>query len=121
MADKLGGEANVAAAQNLSKEALDEDMYKALLNDDKTYTLPNVGNEKVQKGINYVNEKILAPAQKATRDIINPDWRDGNGRKPKQDIVKEWRKNNPTGKPKECITDTGLNKNTVYKWWNRII
>ena len=73
MADKLGGEANVAAAQNLSKEALDEDMYKALLNDDKTYTLPNVGNEKVQKGINYVNEKILAPAQKATRDIIKGD------------------------------------------------
>lgn len=73
MADKLGGEANVAAAQNLSKEALDEDMYKALLNNDKTYTLPNVGNEKVQKGINYVNEKILAPAQKATRDIIKGD------------------------------------------------
>lgn len=73
MADKLGGEANVAAAQNLSKEALDEDMYKALLNDDKTYTLPNVGNEKVQKGINYVNEKILAPTQKATRDIIKGD------------------------------------------------
>ena len=71
--DKLGGEANAAAAQNLSKEALDEDMYKALLNDDKTYTLPNVGNEKVQKGINYVNEKILAPAQKATRDIIKGD------------------------------------------------
>ena len=68
--DKLGGEANAATAQNLSKEALDEDMYKALLNDDKTYTLPNVGNEKVQKGINYVNEKILAPAQKTTRDII---------------------------------------------------
>ena len=68
--DKLGGEANAAAAQNLSKEALDEDMYKALLNDDKTYTLPNIGNEKVQKGINYVNEKILAPAQKTTRDII---------------------------------------------------
>ena len=73
MTDKLGGEANVAVAQNLSKEALDEDMYKALLNDDKTYTLPNVGNEKIQKGINYVNENIIAPAQKATRDIIKGD------------------------------------------------
>ena len=73
IADKLGGEANVAAAQNLSKEALNEDMYKALLNDDKTYTLPNVGNEKIQKGINYVNENIIAPAQKATRDIIKGD------------------------------------------------
>ena len=73
MADKLGGEANVAAAQNLSKEALDEDMYKALLNDDKTYTLPNVGNEKIQKGINYLNENVITPAQKATRDIIKGD------------------------------------------------
>lgn len=71
--DKLGGEANVAAAQNLSKEALDEDMYKALLNDDKTYTLPNVGNEKIQKGINYLNENVITPAQKATRDIIKGD------------------------------------------------
>ena len=70
MADKLGGEANAAAAQNLSKEALDEDMYKALLNDDKTYTLPNVGNEKIQKGINYLNENVITPAQKTTRDII---------------------------------------------------
>lgn len=68
--DKLGGEANAAAAQNLSKEALDEDMYKALLNDDKTYTLPNVGNEKIQKGINYLNENVITPAQKTTRDII---------------------------------------------------
>ena len=73
MADKLGGEANVAAAQNLSKEALDEDMYKALLNDDKTYTLPNVGNEKIQKGINYLNDNVITPAQKATRDIIKGD------------------------------------------------
>ena len=68
--DKLGGEANAAAAQNLSKNALGDDLYKTLLNDDQAYTLPKVGNEKVQKGINYVNEKILAPAQKTTRDII---------------------------------------------------
>ena len=73
MADKLGGEANAAVAQNLSKNALGEDMYKTLLNDDKTYTLPNVSNEKLQKGINYVNENIIAPTQKATRDIIKGD------------------------------------------------
>ena len=68
--DKLGGEANTAAAQNLSKNALGDDLYRTLLNDDQAYALPKVGNEKVQKGINYVNEKILAPAQKITRDII---------------------------------------------------
>ena len=68
--DKLGGEANVAAAQNLSKNALGDDLYKTLLNDDQAYTLPKVGNEKIQKGINYVNDNILTPAQKITRDMI---------------------------------------------------
>ena len=68
--DKLGGEANAAAAQNLSKNALGDDLYKTLLNDDQAYTLPKVGNEKIQKGINYVNDNILAPAQKITRDMI---------------------------------------------------
>ena len=68
--DKLGGEANTAAAQNLSKNALGDDLYRTLLNDDQAYALPKVGNEKIQKGINYVNDNILAPAQKITRDII---------------------------------------------------
>ncbi|MGF7479086.1 LPD23 domain-containing protein [Campylobacter concisus] len=68
--DKLGGEANAAAAQNLSKNALGDDLYKTLLNDDQAYALPKVGNEKIQKGINYVNDNILAPTQKITRDII---------------------------------------------------
>ena len=68
--DKLGGEANAAAAQNLSKNALGDDLYKTLLNDDQAYALPKVGNEKIQKGINYVNDNILAPAQKITRDTI---------------------------------------------------
>ena len=68
--DKLGGEANTAAAQNLSKNALGDDLYKTLLNDDQAYTLPKVDNEKIQKGINYVNDNILAPAQKITRDMI---------------------------------------------------
>ena len=68
--DKLGGEANAAAAQNLSKNALGDDLYKTLLNDDQAYALPKVGNEKIQKGINYVNDNILAPAQKITRDMI---------------------------------------------------
>ena len=68
--DKLGGEANAAAAQNLSKNALGDDLYKTLLNDDQAYALPKVGNEKIQKDINYVNDNILAPAQKITRDMI---------------------------------------------------
>ena len=68
--DKLGGEANAEAAQNLSKNALGDDLYKTLLNDDQAYALPKVGNEKIQNGINSVNDNSLAPAQKITRDMI---------------------------------------------------
>ena len=55
---------------------------------------------------------------RAIRDINNPNWRDGNGRKPKKDIVQEWRKINPNGKKVDCIRETGLSKPTVYKWWS---
>lgn len=56
---------------------------------------------------------------RAIRDISQEEkgtkW---NGRKPKKDIVQDWKKKHPDGKPKDCIKDTGLNKNTVYKWWD---
>ncbi len=46
------------------------------------------------------------------------NWRNGNGRKPKADIVKEWRLAHPEGRKVDCIRDTGLSKPTVYKWWD---
>lgn len=41
----------------------------------------------------------------------------GGGRPDKQRIVEEWRKSHPEGTPKDCIADTGISKNTVYRWW----
>lgn len=66
---------------------------------------------------NYRKQEQHMEIMRAIQNVTNPNWREGNGRKPKKDIVEEWRKNNPTGKPKECIKETGLSKNTVYKWW----
>lgn len=66
---------------------------------------------------NYRKQEQHMEVMRAIQNVTNPNWREGNGRKPKKDIVKKWRKNNPTGKPKECIQATGLSKNTVYKWW----
>lgn len=57
---------------------------------------------------------------RAIRDINNENWREGNGRKPKTLIVVEWRKANPNGSKAECIRDTGLDKKTVYKWWDSV-
>ena len=36
----------------------------------------------------------------------------------KEYMVKEYRKNNPNARKCDCIRSTGLDKKTVYKWWN---
>ena len=40
------------------------------------------------------------------------------GRPDKQKIVEEWRESHQDGRKADCIRDTGLDKKTVYKWWN---
>ena len=45
-------------------------------------------------------------------------WTDNNGRPDKADIVKQWRLEHPEGRKVDCIRDTGLDKKTVYKWWD---
>lgn len=63
-------------------------------------------------------QKQHTEVMRAIQNIVNPEWRLGNGRKPKKDIVRQWRLENPTGKKVDCIRETGLTKPTVYKWWN---
>lgn len=71
---------------------------------------------------NYRPQKLhLAGAraiQKVNDEFNNKNWRDGNGRKPKKEIVLRWKKYNPDGRKIDCIIETGLSKPTVYKWWN---
>lgn len=62
--------------------------------------------------------EIARAIQKIKDRQQNKNWRDGNGRKSKECIVKEWRLSNPNGKKSDCIRDTGLAKPTVYKWWD---
>ena len=58
------------------------------------------------------------------RDEINQntDWRNKDGRPAgsgtAQSKVLEWRTANPAGTKYRCIKDTGLDKKTVYKWWD---
>ena len=33
-------------------------------------------------------------------------------------IVQKWKSEHPEGKKADCIRDTGLDKKTIYKWWN---
>lgn len=69
---------------------------------------------------NFRKQKDHVKLMNLIRDEINQNktWNKiGNGRKPKKDVVQNWRVEHPSGTPKECIADTGLSKNTVYKWW----
>lgn len=53
------------------------------------------------------------------QEIYDPDgaWRNTSGAPTKEQLIKEWRAQHPDGTPKDCIRDTGVSKNTVYKWW----
>lgn len=68
---------------------------------------------------NYRKQEQHIKVMNAIREIEHPNgsWINKDGAPTKQNIVEEWRKKNPNGKPKECIQATGLSKNTVYKWW----
>lgn len=72
---------------------------------------------------NYRKQKDHLKRARAVQSIDYPDgeWRNKEGRPKgttKEQIVKEYRKNNPNGKKADCIRDTGLDKKTVYKWWD---
>ncbi len=51
-------------------------------------------------------------------DYPNGEWREGNGRKPKKEAVREWRKAHPNGKKIDCYKETGISRPTIDKWWN---
>lgn len=67
---------------------------------------------------NFRKQSQHMEVMRAIQNVTNPNWRDGNGRKPKKNIVQEWRKQHPEGRKVDCIRDTGLDKKTVYKWWD---
>lgn len=79
-----------------------------------------------EKGKRLKQKDHLEEAR-AIRDIRvkrqgKSDWREGAGR-PKgsgtaQTKVLEWRAKNPTRRKADCVRETGLDKKTVYKWWD---
>lgn len=62
---------------------------------------------------------------RANRDILceergKKDWREGNGRKSAEQKIREYLENHPDARKCDIITDLGLTKPTVYKWWKVI-
>lgn len=60
-----------------------------------------------------------ARAIQEINDRVNgTNWREGNGRLSKKDIIKQWRKENPYKSKTECSRELGISRPTVYKWWD---
>lgn len=71
---------------------------------------------------NYQKQVYHLEEIRAIRDIRcrreGRDWRQGNGRKEKKDVVFKWRVENPLGKKIDCYRETGLSRVTINKWWD---
>lgn len=74
---------------------------------------PNKRNGRKQKD----HLKVARAIQVVNDEINEVSWREGNGRKPKGDIVTDWKLAHPEGRKADCIRETGLDKKTVYKYW----
>ena len=46
----------------------------------------------------------------------NPEGRPP-GRSKQRDIIMQYRQDNPQATIKDCISDTGIGRSTVYRWW----
>lgn len=77
------------------------------------HIMPNKRNGRKQE-VHLMGSRVL---QEINDRINNTNWRDGNGRKSKSDIVLSWMLDNQDKRKVDCIKDTGLTKPTVYKYW----
>lgn len=53
---------------------------------------------------------------RAIRDINNDNWREGNGRKPKADLVRKYAAEHPGANHSEIARALGISRPTVIKW-----
>lgn len=71
---------------------------------------------------NYQKQTDHLEEARAIRDIRarrkGVKWDANSGRKSKEDVVIQWREQNPDGKKADCVRETGLAQSTVYKHWN---
>ena len=79
------------------------------------------GIELIPNKRNHRNQKLHLAGARAIQEVNNKfngtNWRDGNGRKPKKDIVLQWRAEHPNGRKIDCERQTRLSRKTILKWW----
>lgn len=83
---------------------------------DSITSLTNIPIEKNKR--NYRKQKDHIKYMNTIRQFKKEMGEPMNlGRPTKENIVKEWKQNNPAGKKVDCIKETGLDRKTVSKYW----
>lgn len=72
---------------------------------------------------NYRKQETHLKIARFTLEVMNEERGKAlqgrpSGSGTKEHIIKEWQQNHPEGTPKQCIEETNISKNTVYKYWN---
>lgn len=67
---------------------------------------------------NYRKQETHLKIARSVLSIMNEEnGKALQGRKSKKYVVEQWQKKFPEGTKAECISDTGLSKSTIYKYW----
>ena len=101
-------------------EAYDKEYYDTSIKEIEYWTDVRIERNKRNRRKQSVHLMGARAIQQINDEANGTDWRMGNGRKPKESIVYKWRLDHPDGRKADCIRDTGLDKKTVYKWWNSL-
>ena len=67
---------------------------------------------------NFRKQELHMQIMTAIRDTIYPngEWRDGNGRKPKKQLVLDYAKEHPTANHSQIARELNISRPTVIKW-----
>jgi len=95
------------------------DFYNFRLEDIEKLTALRIPRNKRNGRKQALHLKMARAIRDIAHEEAGKDWRQGNGRKPKQQIVADWQAAHPDGRKADCIRETGLSKPTVYRWWSQ--
>lgn len=108
------------ADMNSALEAYSKEYYDTSIAEINYWT--GVGIERNKRnGRSQERHLEIARGDKADMKKRGKPFRNPEGRPPgksrQRDMVIEFKRTNPEATPAECIRETGVSRNTVYKWW----
>lgn len=78
--------------------------------------ISGIGIEKNKR--NGRKQEVHLKIARSTRDILHDNWREGNGRKPKEELVKEYLSTHKNKSVSEVARALNVSRTTVYKYKN---